>query len=103
VGSNNDVMKMTKMLYILKCLYFKDPLFNINIHHSHLFAETPALLQKFVTLCRTVSERIAYFMTKVSHTALYFRYQWMEGAEPRVDWQQLQHYPYPVHCISWIW
>jgi len=78
-------MKMTKMLYILKCLYLKDPLFNINAHHSHLFAETPALLQKFVTLCRTVSENVAYFMTKVIHTALYFSYQCMERARPRMD------------------
>jgi len=53
-------MKMTKMRYVLKCLYFKDPIFNINVHHSHLLAETPALLQTFVTLFRTVSEIVAF-------------------------------------------
>jgi hypothetical protein len=73
------------ILYILKCLYLKNLLFNINAHYAHLFAETPTLLQKFVTLCRTVSVNVAYFMTKVIHTALYFSYQSMERARPRMD------------------
>jgi len=96
-------MKMTKILYILKCLYLKNLLLNINAHYSHLFAETPTLLQKYVTLCRTVSVNVTYFMTKVIHTALYFSYQCMEWAKPRVDLQQLQHYKYPANCLCWIW
>ena len=81
---------------------FERPALYTNVHLGHLFGETPTLLQQFVTICRTVSENIAYFMTKVSHTALYFSYQRMEGAEPRVDRQQLQHYPYTANCLSWL-
>jgi hypothetical protein len=78
-------MNMTKMLYRLKRLYLKDPLFNINVHLGHRLGETPTLLQKFVTLCQTVSESIAYFVTDLNHTALYFSYQCMERARPWVD------------------
>ena len=68
------------MLYRLKRLYLKDPLFNINVDLGHLLGETPTLLQKFVMLCGTVNENVAYFMTNVNHIALYFCYQRMGTA-----------------------
>lgn len=68
------------MLYRLKRLCLKDPLFNISVHLGHLLGETPALLQKFVMLCGTVNENVAYIMTNVNHIALYFSYQRMGTA-----------------------
>jgi hypothetical protein len=68
---------------------FERPALYINVYLGQLFGETPTLMQTFVTLCRTVSENVAYFITKVSHTALYFSYQRIEGAEPWVDRQHL--------------
>ena len=95
-------MKMAEMLYRLKRLYLKALVFNINIHLGLKLGETLSLLQKFVMLCRTVSESIAYFTTKISDTALYFSDQRLEGTEPREDRQQLQPNPYPAHSISGI-
>jgi len=58
-GSIDDIMKITKMFYRFKRLYLEDLFFNDNIHLGHLLGETVTLPQKFVILCRTVSESIA--------------------------------------------
>ena len=71
-------------------------------HLGHLLEETLTLLQKFVTLCRTVSEIVAHFMTKSVTVLCTFSYQRLEGTEPRVDRQQLQRNPYPAHGVSGI-
>ena len=93
---------MTENINRLKRPYLGDLVFNINIHLGHLLGEKLCLLQKFVMLCRRVSESIAYFMTTLKDTFLYFSDQRLEGTETRVDRQQLQPYPYPAHGVSWI-